>query len=157
MGCEIALVCELDRDRGARVLCSSASDYPVAIKVPTDRGRRWRGDRQHRWGCFVGRALVHGRPAFEPLDPDWDGDLINASQTRPSYALAVPVGLFGRAERRVLVASFSRSPADLGQVFWIADTYARMIALSTTAGPLVTKPNDTDSPGPAGATNHTPG
>ncbi len=132
LGCEVALVCELDRDRGARILCSSTIDRRVAISVPTGGGKRLWGSRWQRRGCFVGRALVHGRPAFEPLDEYRDADLIAASRARAAYAVAVPVGVFGRAESRTLVAAFSSSPADLGQTFWIVDAYARMIALRLT-------------------------
>jgi hypothetical protein len=40
LGCEVALVCELDGDSSAQVVCASGIDRPVAITISRRGGRR---------------------------------------------------------------------------------------------------------------------
>ena len=81
LGCEVALVCELDGDSGAQVVCASGIDRPVAITISRRGGRRRSAAARTRGGCFVGRALTHEHPAFETLDPDRDANLLRAADT----------------------------------------------------------------------------
>jgi diguanylate cyclase (GGDEF)-like protein len=129
LGCEVALVCELDGDSGAQVVCASGIDRPVAVTISRRGGRRRSGSRPHRGGCFVGRALTHEHAAFETLDPVRDADLLAAAHAGLTCALAVSAQLFGRHGGRVLVAGFSTPPDDLDRAFWVADCYARLLAL----------------------------
>src|SRR5205085_9501378 len=87
------------------------------------------GSRPLGGGGFVGRALVRERSVFEILDPVGDAELLRAADARLTYALAAPVQLFGRRSGRVLVAGFSIPPDDLDRAFWVADSYARLVAL----------------------------
>jgi diguanylate cyclase (GGDEF)-like protein len=128
LGCEVSLVCELEGDHGARVAASWGIDGSVAVTVP-ERGGRRRGGRPQRGGCFVGRALAHGRPAFETLDPDRDQDLIDAAGVTLTHALAIPVQFLDTPTGRALVAGFSTPPRDLARTLWVADSYARLVAL----------------------------
>jgi diguanylate cyclase (GGDEF)-like protein len=125
----MALLCELDGDNGPQVVCASGIDRPVAITVSRRGGRRRPGSRLQAGGCFVGRALARERPAFETLDPVGDAELLRATDAGLTYALAAPVQLFGHRSGRVLVAGFATPPDDLDRAFWVADSYARLVAL----------------------------
>ena len=75
LGCEMALLCELDGDRGPQVVCASGIDSPVAITISRRGGARRLASRLKAGGCFVGRALGGERPVFETLDPVGDAEL----------------------------------------------------------------------------------
>lgn len=70
LGCEVALLGELDGDSGAQVVCASGIARPMAIIVSRRGGVRRPGTHPRRGGCFVGRALTHERPASETFNPD---------------------------------------------------------------------------------------
>jgi diguanylate cyclase (GGDEF)-like protein len=129
LGCEVALLCEVDGDGSGQVVCASGIDRPVAITISSRGGTRRSGNRWQHGGCFVGRALTHERPAFETLNRDRDADLLCAADAELTCALAAPVQLFGRRSGRVLIGGFSAPPDNLDRAFWVADLYARLVAL----------------------------
>lgn len=133
LNCELAFVCNLNNNGQAEVGARWGVEGALRITVPRRLGKRWgrgRPDPVGERGCFVGRALGHGRPAFEALDPVRDANLLNATDVALTHALTVPVDGFGHAGRKeVLVAGFATPPSDLGRTFWIAASYAQLIAL----------------------------
>jgi diguanylate cyclase (GGDEF)-like protein len=129
LGCEVALVCELDALRQPQVVSSWGVDDAVPITVPKRGGRRRERVNPAHGGCFVGRALTHRRPAFETLKSDRDATLINATDRPLTHGLAAPVSTFGEEGDRVLVALFAGSPGELARPLWVADSYARLVAL----------------------------
>lgn len=130
--CDVALVCELDWDRRATVTACWGIDDAFVITVPNGRDRRphnGRPDRGARGGCFVGRALVHRRGTFEALDPVQEAALIDAAGVPLTHALTVPVEVRSGSGGMMLAAGFSKPPRDLARAFWVAETYARLVAL----------------------------
>jgi diguanylate cyclase (GGDEF)-like protein len=138
LDCDVALVCELDPGRTGRTLASWGIDRGFAISVPRDGGRLRRRHPAEPGGSFVGRALVHGRPAFEVLDPGCDAALIEATPAPLTHGLAVPLQPLDANAQRVLMAGFSTAPAEPGRAFWVADAYAQLIALLVHAPDALT-------------------
>lgn len=130
IGCEVAVVSDLDPDGRPTVLCATGVDADVAISTPTTGSAQRGGGSSRRRDGFVGRALEHGRPAYEPLDPDLDAGLIHGFNATLKYALATPIEGYERGRRGVLVVGFATPPANPGRAFWIADAYARLVALT---------------------------
>jgi hypothetical protein len=64
LGCEVALVCELDGDSGAQVVCASGIDRPVAITISRRGGRR-RSAAARTAGAvsLAGRSPTSTRPS----------------------------------------------------------------------------------------------
>jgi diguanylate cyclase (GGDEF)-like protein len=122
---EVALLCQLDRHHKPRIISSwgieEASERIVGPRHYVRRGRR---------GGFISRALAHGHPALERLDPARDRGLIEATDgPRPlSHAAATPVRVPGRL-RAGLIAGFSTHPRDLSLTLATAGSYAALMAL----------------------------
>jgi diguanylate cyclase (GGDEF)-like protein len=121
---EVALLCRLDRHRRPRIISSwGIEGAPEQIVGPGQCVRRGRGG-------FISRALGHGHPALERLDPGRDRGLIEAADgPRPlSHAAATPVRVPGHVGVG-LIAGFSTYPRDLHLTLATADSYAAVMAL----------------------------
>ncbi len=130
LGAELALVVEHDGST-AEVVSSWGLGAAISIALPKRRVMRRRTDHPPLRGSFVGRALSHGRPAFEALHLELEGELISAAQTSLTHALAMPVQTPTDTTQRMLVAAFSTQPGDFARLLWVADAYARLIAVTT--------------------------
>jgi diguanylate cyclase (GGDEF)-like protein len=125
LDCEVALLCQSDRGRKPRIIsCWGIEGALEPIVGPRRRVRRGRR------GSFISRALAHGRPALERLDPDRDRGLIAATGGRPSlsHAAATPVRVSGPLVVG-LIAGFSTYPQDFSLTLATAESYAALMAL----------------------------
>jgi diguanylate cyclase (GGDEF)-like protein len=125
---ELALVVGLEGNTG-EVVSSWGVDGAITVTIPKRRVMRLRTDHPPQRGSFVGRALAHGCPAFEALHPELDANLINGAGASLTHALAVPVPVLGGDAHLVLVAAFSTPPEDFARTLWVADAYARLVAV----------------------------
>jgi diguanylate cyclase (GGDEF)-like protein len=123
LGSPVALLCQRDRHRQPRIISSWGIDgEPERIVGPRHLVRSREG--------FIGRALAHGHPALERLDPGRDRGLIEAAHGRPplSHAAATPVRVLDRVGIG-LIAGFPTHPPDLFSTLATADSYAALMAL----------------------------